>query len=68
MENYNTDIQPDRDFIRDSADYWSSIDYQQLLRGEINPAKADEELHDMLGLSDRAVYHILTAIKRNNKL
>lgn len=68
MDNYNTDTQsPDRDFIRDSTDYWSSIDYKRLLRGDINPAKTDEELHDALGLGDRGIYHILTAIKRNNK-
>ena len=67
MDNFNTDTQPpSRDFTRDSVDYWSSIDYQRLLAGKIEPAKTDEDLHDTLGLGDRGIYHMLIAIKRNN--
>ena len=67
MDNSNTDTQsPDRDATRDAVDYWSSIDYQRMLRGECKPARTDEELHDLLGLGDRGIYHMLDHIKRNN--
>lgn len=67
MENFNTDTQQSRrDLTRDSVDYWSAIDYQRLLAGKIEPAKTNEDLHDTLGLGDRAIYHMLIAIQRNN--
>lgn len=68
MENFNTDTQlPSRDATRDSVDFWASIEYQKMLRGEREAVTTDEDLHDLLGLGDRGVYHILDHIKRNNK-
>ena len=40
--------------------------YERIRQRHVD-AKTDEELHDALGLSDRGIYHILTAIKRNNR-
>lgn len=67
MENSNTDTQClNRGEIRDSVDFWMSIDYQKLVRGEIDPVPTNEELEDRLGLSDRGIDFILKRLKHDH--
>lgn len=66
MEKCNTDTPLNRAEIRDSSEFWASIDHQQLLRGELEPAKTDEELEDRLGLGERALDFILKSVKKRH--
>jgi hypothetical protein len=66
MEECNTVIPPSKWEVRDCSDYWSAIDYQRLLYGEISPALTNEDLEDSLGLSDRGMDFILKRLKEKH--